>query len=446
MNNKHIVIAGDTLSKIAKANGTTVEALAKINGIKDPNKISVGQVIYLDEASAFGFKPLFLDPARNAIEGLEYMLQFGGKRVEGTTDSAGRGQTIVTRSAEEIIETFVKRADGTWKKLSASASGLGMKLVTYLSPKIKVIAQSLREEEAKKNSGTGKPKPVHGSTPVPNRPASGPTATPAKSTKEQSAPWIVEGQTLDTSFLGTYIGGDLSKEEMDAAAKELKCEAGLIYAIARQESAHSSFVSINGRTVPTILYERHVFRRYTLPPKKPKEPQEPSPWEETHPDICGPAYHKSKTITKKSKDKAGKVVKTKEIIDLSTGEVADPNAIYGRPGSPQYIRLCRAYALDKDAALKAVSWGKFQIMGFNFKAAGFSTVGDFVKAMCKSDAEHIKAFLKFAKSNKTLLKGLQDKDFVMIAEGHNGASWKSINPNYASNIEKYYKEFNSAKK
>ena len=153
MNNKHIVIAGDTLSKSAKANGTTVEALAKINGIKDPNKISVGQVIYLDEASAFGFKPLFLDPARNAIEGLEYMLQFGGKRVEGTTDSAGRGQTIVTRSAEEIVETFVKRADGTWKKLSASASGLGMKLVIYLSPKIKVIAQSLREEEAKKIPG-----------------------------------------------------------------------------------------------------------------------------------------------------------------------------------------------------------------------------------------------------------------------------------------------------
>jgi LysM repeat protein len=43
----YTVVSGDNLTKIAKANGTTVAALVKLNGIKDANKINVGQVIKL---------------------------------------------------------------------------------------------------------------------------------------------------------------------------------------------------------------------------------------------------------------------------------------------------------------------------------------------------------------------------------------------------------------
>lgn len=41
------VVKGDTLSKIAKANGTTVDALVKLNGIKNKNIIYAGQIIKL---------------------------------------------------------------------------------------------------------------------------------------------------------------------------------------------------------------------------------------------------------------------------------------------------------------------------------------------------------------------------------------------------------------
>ncbi len=84
-------------------------------------------------------------------------------------------------------------------------------------------------------------------------------------------------------------------------------------------------------------------------------------------------------------------------------------------------------------------------MGFNYKNAGFSDVKVFTKAMSRSDAEHIKAFLKFAKSNEILLNGLRAKNFEKIAQGHNGDNWRSINPEYASNIEKFYKEYKSRK-
>jgi murein DD-endopeptidase MepM/ murein hydrolase activator NlpD len=41
------VVSGDTLTKIASKHGTTVAKLVQLNGIKDANKINVGQVIKL---------------------------------------------------------------------------------------------------------------------------------------------------------------------------------------------------------------------------------------------------------------------------------------------------------------------------------------------------------------------------------------------------------------
>jgi len=41
----YTVVKGDNLTKIAKATGTTVAELVKLNGIKDKNKISIGQVL-----------------------------------------------------------------------------------------------------------------------------------------------------------------------------------------------------------------------------------------------------------------------------------------------------------------------------------------------------------------------------------------------------------------
>jgi murein DD-endopeptidase MepM/ murein hydrolase activator NlpD len=43
--NTYTVVKGDNLTKIAKAHGTTVAALTKLNAIKDANKIAIGQVL-----------------------------------------------------------------------------------------------------------------------------------------------------------------------------------------------------------------------------------------------------------------------------------------------------------------------------------------------------------------------------------------------------------------
>ncbi|OOV89142.1 hypothetical protein MF4836_34345 [Pseudomonas sp. MF4836] len=57
-----------------------------------------------------------------------------------------------------------------------------------------------------------------------------------------------------------------------------------------------------------------------------------------------------------------------------TGKEVAAIDVYGPYGRPQYERLITAYRLDEEAALQACSWGKFQIMGFNYRAAGFDSV------------------------------------------------------------------------
>ena len=50
----YTIKSGDTLSAIAKANNTTVEALSKANSIADPNKINAGAILKLPETTMAG--------------------------------------------------------------------------------------------------------------------------------------------------------------------------------------------------------------------------------------------------------------------------------------------------------------------------------------------------------------------------------------------------------
>jgi len=43
----HLVEAGETLSQIAERYGTTVEALARVNELEDPDIIYEGQILIL---------------------------------------------------------------------------------------------------------------------------------------------------------------------------------------------------------------------------------------------------------------------------------------------------------------------------------------------------------------------------------------------------------------
>ena len=69
--------------------------------------------------------------------------------------------------------------------------------------------------------------------------------------------------------------------------------------------------------------------------------------------------------------------------------------------------------------------GLFQIMGFNYRECGFTSVQEFVNVMCTSEGEHLRAFVNFINS-QGFAKFLKNKEWSNFARGYNG-------PDYAEN-------------
>lgn len=73
---KHTVRRGDTLSKIAAKYNTTVEALAASNGIKNPDRINVGDVLTIPTKRGELADALIM--CLDAIEGLDEFRTLSG--------------------------------------------------------------------------------------------------------------------------------------------------------------------------------------------------------------------------------------------------------------------------------------------------------------------------------------------------------------------------------
>lgn len=87
-----------------------------------------------------------------------------------------------------------------------------------------------------------------------------------------------------------------------------------------------------------------------------------------------------------------------------------------------YPRLKAAIAIDETAALRSASWGLGQVLGENFKAAGFPTVQAMVEAMMEDEALQLAAAVNFIAANRLDGK-LRKHDWAGFAKGYNGASF-----------------------
>jgi hypothetical protein len=144
-----------------------------------------------------------------------------------------------------------------------------------------------------------------------------------------------------------------------------------IHAILDVESSGSGFDS-NGR--PKALYEPHV------------------------------AYRNSSGDVRATLVTAG-------LAYLRWGEQPYPKDSYGR--------IYAAQKIDETVALKATSWGLGQILGENFKAAGYNSPQDMVTAFCASEANQLEGVVNFLKFHG-LAGYLKSHDWVKLAEGYNG--------------------------
>lgn len=96
-----------------------------------------------------------------------------------------------------------------------------------------------------------------------------------------------------------------------------------------------------------------------------------------------------------------------------------------RPGgypADSYPRLIQAIGIDETAALKAASWGLGQILGTNFRAAGFDSPQAMVAAMCDDEEHHLAAMVRFIKASG-LDRALRAHDWRAFARGYNGPGY-----------------------
>ena len=166
----------------------------------------------------------------------------------------------------------------------------------------------------------------------------------------------------------------LSESDYQDIAKELGCKVAAIKAVADVESSGDAFFS-NGK--PKILYEAHIFSRYTN-----------HIYDQSHPSISSRHWNRSLYIG----------------------------------GTREYTRLEEAMTLNSTEALKSASWGRFQIMGFNYRASGFSNVEEFVRTMFSSERKQLDAFVNFVK-HKGLEKHLLTLNWAAFAKGYNGSKY-----------------------
>ena len=126
--------------------------------------------------------------------------------------------------------------------------------------------------------------------------------------------------------------------------------------------------------------------------------------------------------------------------DKDYPDISGPRRSAGTFGNNQmqYLRLINAYRLDKNAALKSCSWGKFQILGENYGLCREHDVVSFVTKMATNEAKQLELFAVFIRNkmdrkNKreaygTLLwHAVQQKDWENIARYYNGPKYKKYN-------------------
>jgi hypothetical protein len=180
--------------------------------------------------------------------------------------------------------------------------------------------------------------------------------------------------------MGEPLTSTLTAADIERAAAELDVDPAAIRAIDEVESRGSGFLA-DGR--PVILFERHILYRQ---------------------------------LKKHGRDADGLARIYAPLVDPTPGGY--------RGGVGEWYRLNLARQIDRAAADESTSWGRYQIMGFHWRACGFSDVAEFVAAMSESEARQLDAFVRFIAADPALHKALKDCRWADVARRYNGPAYR----------------------
>lgn len=247
--------------------------------------------------------------------------------------------------------------------------------------------------------------------------AAGPSKEPPKENtagqKDKSAnPQQSKEVSKETDKSGdkTSIGSvsDFKKkygEVIDEMAEELDVDPNLLAGVILVESSGSGFV--NEKLI--IRFENHIF--------------------------VGKAGHSDLFIWGDKKWQGHKWRKS----------TADSwKAVHTGSQESEYAAFEFALSLNEDAAYQSISMGMGQIMGFNYKAAGYGSAKEMFDDFSKGNEQQLKGMITFFKNynNGKTLKALQKEDLESFVTQYNGSGQVDT---YTSLMKKKAEAYKNAK-
>lgn len=175
-------------------------------------------------------------------------------------------------------------------------------------------------------------------------------------------------------------------------AKQHGIPAAFGLAVIDKESAGITLYKINGEDLPAIRIEGHHFYR---------------------------------RLSGKQRDEAV----AQGLADPKVGGVKNPKTMAAR-----YTMFKRMQAINSNAAFESVSYGLGQIMGFNYKNAGYRSARALFEAS-KSFYGQVDAMFNFIAADPVLLNAAKKLKFKAFAIGYNG---KAAPKSYWEDLEKLY--------
>lgn len=189
------------------------------------------------------------------------------------------------------------------------------------------------------------------------------------------------------------IGKKLTREQIKILASEYNIPYASLMAVIKTETLSTGGYYPN-TLIPVVRFENHKFHEFT----------------------------------------GGKYIETNPTLS----SVKFTNK-FNLKGINEYYRFLQAYAIDKNAAIKATSWGLGQVMGFNYTVCA-PTLNAFVRLMYKSEYDQLIAVLKYCEINN-LLRHLRTKDWDAFAEGYNGKYYRRNQ--YHIKLANWYEQYSN---
>ena len=168
-------------------------------------------------------------------------------------------------------------------------------------------------------------------------------------------------------------------KEIEAVAAAQNIEAAALKAVIEVESGGRAMSKVDGRDMPLILYEFHVFYRYT-------------------------------GLTDAQRSEAV----SRKLAARRWGDLP-----YAKSQSARYNQLARAAKINEQAAYAACSWGVGQVLGENAEWLGYGTPKALAEKAMEGVAGQIEVMLAFVRK-AGLMDELQARDWRGFARRYNG--------------------------